>query len=83
MKLTSKNVENNENLRFDNSGRPDWPSTGPRKLRTIFPHTSVVSKPPQSQDGATKTKLGRIFDFPVFTLSDTYLCALGMFPGTT
>ena len=26
--------------------RPDWPSTGPRKLRTIFPHTSVLSKPP-------------------------------------
>ena len=44
---TFKNIENHANSRFDNLVRPDSARPGPRKLRTISPHTSVVSKPPQ------------------------------------
>ena len=54
MKLPSKNIRNHENLRFHNSVRPDPAAPGPRKLRTIFPHTSVLSKPPQLPYGANK-----------------------------
>ena len=52
MKLPSKNDKNHDYLRFDNSVRPDPEHAGPIKLRTIFPHTSVVSKPPQLPYGA-------------------------------
>ena len=43
---------------FDSSVRPDWPSTGPRKLCTIFPHTSVLAKLPQLPYGAKYVFLG-------------------------
>ena len=66
MKGLSKNVENPEHLRFDNSVRPDPATPGPRKLRTLFPHTPVVPKPPQLPYGAKKDKLGRICGFPSF-----------------
>ena len=49
MTRLSKNVENHANLKFHNSVRPDWPSAGPVKLRTIFPLISVLPKPPQLQ----------------------------------
>ena len=52
MKLPSKNVENHENLIFDNSVRPDPAAPDPTKLRTVFPHTSVLPKPPQLPYGA-------------------------------
>ena len=45
MKLPSKNFKNHENLRFHNSVRPDPAHAGPKKLRTICPHTSVLPKP--------------------------------------
>ena len=46
MKLPSKNVKNHDNLRFHYS------APGPTKMRTIFPHTSVLPKPPQLPYGA-------------------------------
>ena len=42
---TFQECEHHENLRFHNSVRPDLAAPGPRKLRTISPHTSVLSKP--------------------------------------
>ena len=49
---------------------------GPRKLRTLFPHTSVLPKPPQLPYGVTKELLGRIFVFssfyPIGPLLDPY-----------
>ena len=50
--------------------RPDWPSTGPRKLRTIFPHTSVLPKPPQLPYVAKSKKWVVFSVVPVFTLLD-------------
>ena len=52
----TKNYQNHENQRADYSVRPDWPSTGPKKSRTIFPHTSVLSKPLKSGAHGAQTK---------------------------
>ena len=58
MKLPSKNYDNYENERFHYSVRPDPATPGPRKLRVVFPHTSVLSKPPQLPYGAKYLFLG-------------------------
>ena len=47
-------IENQANSRFDYSVRQNIGDPGPIKLRTIFPHTSVLSKPPQLPYGAKK-----------------------------
>ena len=52
MKGLSENVENPEKLRFHYSVRQKIAAPGPIKLRTIFPHTSVLPKPPQLPYGA-------------------------------
>ena len=61
IKLPSKNVNNYEQLRFRNSVRPDPTALGPIKLRTIFPHTSVLPKPPQLPYGAVSWFLQNMF----------------------
>ena len=43
----SQNVKNHAILLFHYSVRQKIGDQGPIKLRTIFPHTSVLSKPPQ------------------------------------
>ena len=66
MKGLTQNVENLANLRFDNPVRPDPAAPGPRKLRTIFPHTSVLPKPFQLPYGTFFFPLGRILGFTSF-----------------
>ena len=50
------NYRNHENQRFDFSVRQKHGDPGPIKLRTIFPHTSVLSKVPQLPYVLTKIK---------------------------
>ena len=72
MKLPSKNVKNHENLRFGSLVRPDQAHAGPKKLRTTFPHTSVLSKPPQLPYGAKYFVLADFSVFQFFALLDPY-----------
>ena len=54
---------NPESLRFDYSVRQKIGDPGPIKLRTNFPLTSVLSKPPQLQYGTNKSVFGQFFCF--------------------
>ena len=53
---------NHEQILFRNSVRQKIAAPGPTKLRTIFPRTPVLPKPPQLPYGA-KYFVGRIFSF--------------------
>ena len=48
-------TQNHEHLKFDYSVRQKIGDPGPKKLRTIFPHISVLSKPPQLPYGVNKS----------------------------
>ena len=56
MKLPPKNVKNHDKLRFHYSVRQKIAAPGPIKLRTIFPHTSVLPKPPQLPYGGKENR---------------------------
>ena len=56
-------TENHENSRFDYSVRQKIGDPGPIKLRTIFPHTSVLSKPPQLPNRTNESICGQVFWF--------------------
>ena len=53
--LKLKFTVNPESQRFDYSVRQKIGDPGPIKLRTIFPHTPILSKPPQLPYGANKS----------------------------
>ena len=53
--LKSQLTVNTESYRFDYSVRKKTGDPGPIKLRNIFPHTSVLAKPPQLPYGPNKS----------------------------
>ena len=59
-------TENHEHSRFFYSVRQKIEDPGPIKLRTIFPHSSVLSKPPQLQYWVNKSSFSWKPNFPRF-----------------
>ena len=81
MQLPSKNVKNHEQILFHYAVRQKIVAPGPTKLRTIFPHTSVLAKPPQLPYGAKYFRLASFSVFQFFPLLDPYWTPNGSLGG--